>query len=113
MSTRSTASDRARSSPAGTSSPDVPSCTTVWRPPTRVGGLQTVVQHGESGLLVPPGDDRALADAIERVLTDHRLRVHLAHGARERAELFTWSRVGDGIEMLYQRVLAEHQPVRV
>jgi len=80
---------------------------------TRVGGLQTVVQHGESGLLVPAGDHRALAEAIERVLTDHRLRMHLAHGARERAELFTWSRVGDGIESLYQRVLAEHQPVRI
>ena len=80
---------------------------------TRVGGLQTVVQHGESGLLVPAGDHRALAEAIERVLTDHRLRMHLAHGARERAELFTWSRVADGIESLYQRVLAEHQPVRV
>ena len=79
---------------------------------TRVGGLQTVVSHGESGLLVPPSDDRALAQAIERVLTDHRLRMHLAHGARERAEFFTWSRVGDGIESLYQRVLAGRQSVR-
>ena len=80
---------------------------------TRVGGLQTVVQDGESGLLVRAGDHRALAEAIERALTDHRLRMHLAHGARERAELFTWSRVGDGIESLYQRVLAERQPLRV
>ncbi len=78
---------------------------------TRVGGLQTVVQHGESGLLVPAGDHHALAEAIERVLTDHRLRMHLAHGARERAEGFTWARVGDGIGSLYQRVLAERQPV--
>jgi len=78
---------------------------------TRVGGLQTVVEHGESGLLVKAGDHRALADAIEQVLTDHRLRVHLAHGARDRAEKFTWSRVGDGIESLYDRVLAERARV--
>ncbi len=73
---------------------------------TRVGGLQTVVEDGQSGLLVPASDHQALAEAMERVLTDHRLRMHLAHGARDRAERFTWSRVGDGIEMLYDRVLA-------
>jgi D-inositol-3-phosphate glycosyltransferase len=74
---------------------------------TRVGGLQTVVEDGESGLLVPPGDHAALAEAIEQVLMDHRLRMHLAHGARERAEGFTWHRVGDGIEAVYDRALAE------
>src|SRR5207249_10584864 len=37
---------------------------------TRVGGLQTVIEEGESGLLVPAGDYQALADAIARVLTD-------------------------------------------
>jgi D-inositol-3-phosphate glycosyltransferase len=80
---------------------------------TRVGGLQTVVEHGESGLLVPAGDHQALARAIEEVLTDHRLRTHLTHGARSRAELFTWSRVGDGIEMLYDRVLAQRSEAAV
>ncbi len=80
---------------------------------TRVGGLQTVVEHGESGLLVAANDHQALAEAMERILTDHRLRMHLAHGARDRAERFTWSRVGDGIEMLYDRVLAERAHVRV
>ncbi|MDE3113235.1 MAG: glycosyltransferase [Chloroflexota bacterium] len=81
---------------------------------TRVGGLQTVVQEGVSGLLVPAGDGDALAEAIERVLLDHRLRMHLAHGARERAERFTWSSVADSVEALYQRVLeARNAPVRV
>lgn len=72
---------------------------------TRVGGLQTVVEDGRSGLLVAPGDHASLAEAIEQVLMDHRLRMHLAHGARERAEQFTWHRVGDGIESIYERVL--------
>ena len=73
---------------------------------TRVGGLQTVITDGESGLLVPAGDYEALAEAIARVLTDARLRMHLAHGARDRAEHFTWRRVGDRIVELYERVLA-------
>jgi glycosyltransferase involved in cell wall biosynthesis len=75
---------------------------------TRVGGLQTVVEDGGSGLLVAPGDHAALAEAMEQVLMDHRLRMHLAHGARERAEQFTWHRVGDGIESTYERVLDTH-----
>ena len=80
---------------------------------TRVGGLQTLIEDGESGLLVPAGDDQALAEAIERVLTDHRLRMHLAHGARDRAEHFTWQSVGDKIAGLYDSVLASSRALEV
>ena len=74
---------------------------------TRVGGLQKLIELGESGLLVPAGDYQALAEAIARVLTDPRLRMHLAHGARDRAEHYTWKSVGDKIEALYAKVLAD------
>ena len=80
---------------------------------TRVGGLQTLIEHGESGLLVPAGEYQALADAIEQVLTDHRLRTHLAHGARDRAEHYTWDSVGDKIQALYDSVLASSSAVKV
>jgi len=73
---------------------------------TRVGGLQTLIDHGESGLLVPAGDYQALAESIATVLTDHRLRMHLAHGARDRAEHYSWRSVGDRIEALYAKILA-------
>ena len=73
---------------------------------TRVGGLQTLIEHGESGLLVPAGDYQALAESIATVLTDHRLRMHLAHGARDRAEHFSWRSVGDRVEALYAEILA-------
>jgi D-inositol-3-phosphate glycosyltransferase len=76
---------------------------------TRVGGLQTVIENGKSGLLVPAGDDEALAEAMAQVLTDARLRMHLAHGARDRAEHFTWRRVGDRMVDLYDRVLNERK----
>lgn len=81
---------------------------------TCVGGLQTVVEHGESGLLVPAGDHGALAEAMTRVLIDHRLRLHLGHGARSRAEQFSWSAVGDRVTELYGSVLQRHRrPVTV
>ncbi len=70
---------------------------------TRVGGLQTVVTS-ESGLLVPPGDASALADAIAELLDDQELRVRLSAGARARAQAFTWSRVADAIERVYEEV---------
>ena len=41
---------------------------------TTAGGMPEVVKDGETGILVPPRDDRALADAIIRLLKDETLR---------------------------------------
>lgn len=68
---------------------------------TRVGGLQTVIENDVSGLLVPAGDDTALAEAMARMLLDHALRLRLAAGARERAKAYSWHRVGEAIAALY------------
>jgi glycosyltransferase involved in cell wall biosynthesis len=46
-------------------------------------GIPEDVVHGESAWLVPPGDDGALAEALERLLADGALRSRLARGARE------------------------------
>jgi len=48
---------------------------------TAVGGIPGLVRHEENGLLVPPGDPGALADALERVIKDQGLRRRLInHG---------------------------------
>ena len=41
---------------------------------TTAGGMPEVVTDGETGILVPPRDDRAMADAITRLLNDEALR---------------------------------------
>src|SRR4029077_8350181 len=41
---------------------------------TAVGGIPEMVIDGETGYLVPPDDDVAIADAIERLLDDDALR---------------------------------------
>jgi glycosyltransferase involved in cell wall biosynthesis len=37
---------------------------------SRVGGIPDLVQHGETGYLVPPADEKALADSIKKLLDD-------------------------------------------
>ncbi len=53
---------------------------------TPVGGIPEVVTSGENGLLVPPDNVAALADALQRVLTDRDLRRRLAANARATIE---------------------------
>jgi glycosyltransferase involved in cell wall biosynthesis len=58
---------------------------------SRVGGIPDLVQDGVNGLLVEPGDDGALADAMVRVLTDRKLAERLAAAAHSSAGLWTIS----------------------
>ena len=55
---------------------------------TTAGAVAETLPDG-AGLLVPPGDVDALADALRRVLTDARLRERLTAGAA-RFRLPTW-----------------------
>ena len=52
---------------------------------TDIRGCRQVVDHGVTGLLVPPRDPAALADAIERLVTDGAERQRLGRAARHRA----------------------------
>ena len=53
---------------------------------SRVGGIPDVVVDGETGLLVPPEDSGALAEALERVLSDRALAERLGAEARIRVD---------------------------
>jgi glycosyltransferase involved in cell wall biosynthesis len=59
-----------------------------------VGGLLDLVVDGETGVLVPPRDPRALREALERLLGDPDLRHRLGSAARDRARRhFSWAAV--------------------
>jgi glycosyltransferase involved in cell wall biosynthesis len=53
---------------------------------TDVSGIPELVEHEVTGLVVPPKDARALALAIEHLLSDQPLRACLAQQARQRVE---------------------------
>jgi glycosyltransferase involved in cell wall biosynthesis len=52
---------------------------------TDVGGLPDTVRHGRTGLLIPPADPPALADAVSALLADPAARLHMAGQGRELA----------------------------
>jgi glycosyltransferase involved in cell wall biosynthesis len=80
---------------------------------TNVGGLPDVVINGENGLIVPPRDVKALADAMEKLLVDRRLRDSLATGAgRFAKEKLSWPRIAEVTHDAYRRALDSHRAGR-
>jgi glycosyltransferase involved in cell wall biosynthesis len=77
---------------------------------TAVGGLVDLVVDGETGLLVPPRDPRALRAALESLLCDRELRGRLGTAGRERAGSFAWSGIVARLLAVYERV-AQIAPV--
>jgi glycosyltransferase involved in cell wall biosynthesis len=69
------------------------------------GGIPDVVTDGVNGLLVPPADAEALADALERVLTSRPLAASLTEGARQTAEgSLNWDHIAERLFTTYRRV---------
>jgi glycosyltransferase involved in cell wall biosynthesis len=75
---------------------------------SNVGGLPDTVQHGETGLLVPPGDPAALADAVTELLADHQKRREMGCRGRERClRQFDIHATVAQVEALYRASLQE------
>ena len=53
---------------------------------TRLAGIPELVAHGETGLLVAPGDTSALAQALEKLIRNPELRSHYGRAGRARIE---------------------------
>ena len=77
---------------------------------TSVDGTAEVLRNEESGLLVPPNDPIALAEAIERFLNVPSLRTRLAARAAIEVEKYLAENVALQLFALYDRVLEESRP---
>jgi glycogen(starch) synthase len=66
------------------------------------GGMAEIVEHGRSGLKVPPGDAAALAGAIGHLLDRPMEAKRLANAGYERARrVYSWDRVAELVEPVY------------
>ena len=70
-----------------------------------IHGYRGVVRRDRDGLLVEPGNADALAASIRRLIDDPQLRAQLSRAGEERAQLFTWERVGQAVEEYYGFVI--------
>ena len=75
---------------------------------SKVGGLQFTVIPEVTGLLVPPQDETAFADAIDRILSNPAWGDHLGQMARQRVEIaLSWDSVAARLSCLYNQLLSQ------
>lgn len=75
---------------------------------TRTGGIPEIVTDLESAILVPPGDDIALAQGIGRLLDDRPMAQRLGAEAQRAVRRFTMDDTVAAVDAVYSQVLAGH-----
>lgn len=75
---------------------------------SKVGGLSELVVDNETGVVVPPENLHALAEAIERVLDDPSSQEMGYRGRRRVEELYRWGQIISHLLATYERVLEEY-----
>ncbi|MGC9540939.1 glycosyltransferase family 4 protein [Streptomyces sp. UG1] len=75
------------------------------------GGPLDLVDHGRTGLLVPPRDADAVRDAVRSLVADPALRAAYGAAGRATVEGRTWAAIGDQLIGHYGDVLAARRAV--
>lgn len=72
---------------------------------TRVGGIAEIVDDGVDGVLVPPADGQALADAVTQLLNDRERRQQMAGAGRDKVvRRFQFAQMVQAYEAIYTRL---------
>jgi glycosyltransferase involved in cell wall biosynthesis len=70
-------------------------------------GPATIVEDGETGLLVPPDDEEAMAEALVRMVTDDAARRRMGAAAYERSRArYSWPALAERVARVYDEVAA-------
>jgi len=80
---------------------------------TRTGGVPEIVEEGRTGILVPPSDPAALAEAMVDLASRPALRASMGALGRERAERFSVDQTADMTYQVYRSALAARRRLTV
>ncbi|MFH0766003.1 MAG: glycosyltransferase family 4 protein [Calditrichota bacterium] len=76
----------------------------------RTGGVPDVVIEEITGYTIPPDDEKALVDALERMIVNPRQREYMSRNAREMAaRLYSFNMHAERMEGLYQELLKKEK----
>ena len=76
---------------------------------SNIEGYASILTHGAEGLLVPPKDEKSLAQALTSLLNDEKLRQEMGAKGILKAKEYDWKNVAQRVEALYGKVLSEPQ----
>lgn len=78
---------------------------------TDAGGVRYLVEHGETGLIVPPSDERALAEALYQILSDEaKLQAMGCRGKEVAKQRFRANVVAARTREVYYNILGQTPP---
>jgi len=73
---------------------------------TKIGGIQYVIKDGETGLLVPPKDSKALANSIIKLLKDKKTAEKMGINGRKLVEdKYNWDHLSEMTEKVYKELI--------
>jgi len=77
---------------------------------SQVGGITEMIEHGKTGLLVPPGDSRKLSEQLLLLSRNQELRDHLAKQSRDWAtEHFSLEKMTVQVEGIYKSAISGYK----
>ncbi len=71
---------------------------------TNVGGIPDSVEHGVTGLLVPPDDVFAATQAMQKLIDDPILRGRLSENGKEHSGKYDWRYIAEQYALCYKSV---------
>jgi glycosyltransferase involved in cell wall biosynthesis len=73
---------------------------------TRIGPIMEIIQHGHSGLLVPPRDPKAIAAEICKLIDNEELRKDMGNNAEHRAKnKFSVPNMAERYDKMYKKII--------
>jgi len=79
---------------------------------SNVGGIPDLVKHDFNGLLVPPGDEKALASSIKQLISNPQKAKMMGQCGRKLCNQFSLEAMVEKIDLLYQELFQFHRPLR-